>query len=441
MRQCQLFLVVLVQIVPGLMFSAEGPAKIDCERVVKAAVEHSVILGVSGQELRAVKARGRQVIAQGLPSLDLEVRAGRYQGLEDIVLGQLTIPFVENRYSVAASILQPVYTGNRLSSLAQNSILQEKAAASVRDGVRADVVLQARMAYWGWAKAFQSLAVFDAAVARMAAHAADVGHMHEAGLLTDSELLATEVLVDRTQLALEQAQRQVERARLRIIFITGMELVSNSVPDCVMPDGVAEVPAEGGLLSIALNRRSERTARDIEVSATKELAKAARGALYPQAYLTARYEQANPNILSIPPVDEWKGDAFVGVSVSWNILDWGLTQAKAEEADSRIEQAQLRLRQQEEQIALEVKEDCIALRDALERVALSSKALKSASLSLDAARDLWKNGVARHADVLDAHARLTEVQFEAVVARADVILAGAALSHATGQSVLPVVER
>ncbi|MEI6807171.1 MAG: TolC family protein [bacterium] len=434
MKQCQLFLVVLLQIVPGLMFSAEEPATIDCEQIVRAAVEHSVILGVSDQELRAVKAKGRQVTAQGLPSLDLEIRAGRYQGLEDIVLGPVTIPFVENRYGVAASILQPVYTGNRLSSLAQNSILQEKAATSVRDGVRADVVLQARTAYWGWAKAFQSLSVLDAAVARMTEHAADVRHMNEAGLVTDSELLATEVLVDRTRLALEQAQRQVDRARVRIIFITGMELASNSVPDCVMPDGIAGIPEEGGLLGMALSQRPERTARDIEVSASKELAKAARGALYPQAYLTARYEQANPNLLNIPPVDEWKGDAFVGVSVSWNIFDWGFTQAKAEEADSRIAQAKLRLRQQEEQITLEVRENCIALRDALERVALSSKALKSASLSLDAARDLWKNGVARHAEVLDAHARLTEVQFEAVVARADVILARAALSHATGQT-------
>lgn len=441
MKRCLLLLIVPLQLSTGRTSSADGSAIIGCERVVRAAVEHSAALGIADWEFRALNARRAQVIAQGLPSLDVEVRAARYQGLEDVVLGQIMIPAIENRYSASVSLFQPVYTGGRLSGLNHGASLQEMAAASARDGVRADVVMQAIEAYWGWAKAFRALEVLNATVGRMAAHAADVHHMHEAGLVTDNEMLATDVLVDRTSLALEQAQRQVERAQARISFVAGMELVSNSVPERVAEDGDAGVPEESGLLDIALMNRPERAARNQEVNAAKELARAARGAFYPQAYLTARYEQANPNILYIPPVDEWKGDAFVGVSVSLNLLDWGLTRAKAGEADARTAQAQLRLRNQEEQIALEVREVRIALRDARERVKLSEKVLKSAGLNLESATDLWKNGVTRHSEVLDAHSRLTEAQFEAAVARTDVALARAALAHAVGKTVLPADKR
>lgn len=430
--------IVVLDVVPQRASAGGDAVTIGSERVVRAAITNNALIGLSDQEFLALQARRRQVVAQGLPSIDLECRAGRYQGLEDVVLGQITIPAVENRYSASASLMQPLYTGGRLVSLRRGAGLQEKASASVRDGVRADVVLQTLAAYWGWAKAVQALDVVSAAVGRTTAHAADVRNMHQAGIVTDNEMLATDVLVDRIRLALEQTQRQVEHARAQLSFLTGMNLDSNSIPERVTASGGGEIPDENSLIDTASRNRPEREARDLEASATKELAKAARGAFYPQVYLTARYEQANPNLLYIPPMEKWNGDGFVGISVSWNLFDWGLTRAKSDEADARVVQAQLRLRYQEEQIALEVKDSRIALRDALERIELSARVLKSSERNLETATDLWKNGVTRHSDVLDAHSKLTEAQYESVVAQADVALARASLAHAVGQTVLPV---
>lgn len=441
MKQHLILPVALLQILSGTVLAVDGPETISSERIVRAAVEHSAAIGMADQELRAMKAKGRQAIAQGLPSLDIDARVARYEGLEDIVLGSIIIPSIENRYSVTASLLQPVYTGGRLSSLRRCADLQKEAAASSGEGIRADVVFQALAAYWNWAKAFRALDVLESAVRRMTAHAVDIHHMKEAGIVTDNEVLATDVLVERTRLALEQVARQVDHGRAQICFLTGIELATNAEPERITLDGEAGVPPETGLLDTALKSRPERATRGMEVKAAGELAKAARGAFYPHVYLSLRYEQANPNILYIPPIEEWKGDAFAGVTVSWNILDWGLTRARAEEADSRTAQAELRLRLQEERIALDVKEARIALRDALERVELSAKVQKSAQLNLDAATDLWKNGVARHSEVLDAHARLTEAQHESCVAHADLLLARAALAHAVGKTVVPAAGR
>ncbi|MEI6969911.1 MAG: TolC family protein [bacterium] len=428
---------ILLHFVPGTAVPADEPPAVGSDMIVKAAVGHSLAIGTADQEVRAARARGRQATAYGLPSLDLEARAMRYEGLEDVQLGMIVIPAIEQRYGAAVSLLQPVYTGNRLAGLRRSAGLQEQAVVAARDGVRADVVLQALSAYWNWAKAYRARDVLEAAVRRMTAHAADIHNMREAGLVTDNDALATDVLVDRTRLALEQVQRQAEYARAQIWRLTGIELATNAVPEPIAADVAGEAPDEKLLRDTALTNRPECAARGRELDAAVETARAARGALQPQVYLAARYEYANPNMLYIPPAEEWKGDAFAGVTVAWNLLDWGLARAKAEEADARAAQAELRRRQQEEQVTLDVKESLIALRDALERVQLSARARKSAELNLESATELWKNGIVRNSDVLDAHARLTDAQNESAVAQADLALARAALTHAAGQTVVP----
>ena len=267
----------------------------------------------------------------------------------------------------------------------------------------------------------------QAAVDRTEAHAVDMRNQFEAGMITDNDLLATEVQLDQTRLFLEDAQNRVAIMRSRVEFLTGDPLPENAVPD--------KAVISPGLTSIGTNaavNRPEAAARSFDVKASKAQLRGVRSDFYPQIALSARYEQANPNMLDFPPVDEWKDDAFAGVTLSWNLLDWGLTRAKVAEAAAQAEQARLRLSQVEEQISLQVREAQINLQDAVSRVAVAERAGKSAERNLQAATDLWHNGLARHSDVLDAMAQLTDSQYQLTAAQADVLLARAALDHATG---------
>jgi len=160
--------------------------------------------------------------------------------------------------------------------------------------------------------------------------------------------------------------------------------------------------------------------------------KATRAAYFPQVSLQARYEQARPNLLNIPPEDRWAGDAFVGVLLNWSVFDFGLTKARVREAEARLAQAELLAAEQEERVVLDVRDARIAVLDAVDRLEVATRVTRSAERNLRAATDLWKNGMARHADVLDAHAQLTDAEHQVVSARADVIIARAAVDRATG---------
>jgi outer membrane protein TolC len=266
----------------------------------------------------------------------------------------------------------------------------------------------------------------------MQAHAADMNNLRDAGLVTDNDALATEVLADRIRLRLEEARGQVDVCRAYMAFLTGHALADGAVPKQAEAPPALSIPAETELLATAKCKRPDRATRELETKASESLARASRGGLRPQALLAAQYEYASPNSLDMPPVSEWKDDMYAGVAVSWNLLDWGLSRAKADEADARFAQAQLRLQQADEQIALEVREAGINLKNAIDRVAVVERAQKSAGRNLDSVTDLWKNGLARHSEVLDAHSKLTDTQTELAAALADIALARAALDHAVG---------
>ena len=401
--------------------------------IVDRALAHSLQLQAADQEVNAASARKAQAHGQALPSLDVKAQAVHYEGLESAVLGpELVIPDIQDRYSASLGLTQPLFTGGRITQQRRGAAFQEDSLRAQRQRMGADLVLQALAACWNWSKAVYSTEALQSAVTRMEAHADDMRSLQKAGLATDNETLATDVLLDQTRLRLEEGRRRVDLARARIALLTGSELVESAAPQRPVIPGDVSVPAEGPALQAAFTNRPDLMAGRLEIRAAEALVRAARAESYPQVLLTGRYEQARPNVLDFPPSDEWKDDAYIGVLLAWNVWDWGIARAKTAEAAARAAQAKLRLGQTEEEITLEVREARINLQDGLDRVTTAKRVEQSAHRNLEAATAQSKSGLARHSEVLDAQAQLTDAQYQRIVAEADVLLSRAALLHAEG---------
>lgn len=412
---------------------AWGEIVLTPQQVVQEAVAHSPRLRALDREVEAATARTQQADVQNLPTLAGTAQASHYAGLGDSAFGPFVIPFIEDQYRAAVTVNQPLYTGGRITRQKEIAGYQQAAAGHTRRGAEADLVLQALAAYWNWSKAFHATESLNAAVDRMEAHAQDMRNLWGAGLATENETLATDVSLDQTRLRLEEAQRSIEVMLARISFLTGQPPAADLVPAKVIPQADLNVPDETELLGAAQAHREERAARVLEARAAKSRVQATQADYAPQVSAMVRYEQARPNLLQIPPEDKWREDTFFGVTLSWMLFDWGHRRARVAEASARSAQARLQVEQVVEQISLEVREARINLRDARARVTVASRAEHSAERNLAAATNLWKNGLARHSDVLDAHNQLTSAQYEAIVASTDLELARASLDHATGR--------
>ncbi len=435
MKTQSFLIVAAILISAGPGSAGESGSIVPCRQIVNDALAHSIQLQMTEQEVHAADARQAQAKAQGWAVLDVQAAASHYEGLEQSMLGpQLIIPLIDDRYNASIGLTQPVFTGGRIHAQKTGADFQKKAADHSQAAATADLILQAQTVYWNWAKAFHSVEVFKDALKRIEAHTADVRNQRDAGMATDNDKLAAEVLLDQTRLRLEEASRRVEMARAQIAFLTGYELKTEAAPEQAIPKTQGPISTERALVQTAVANREETSARQLETKASEAMVKAARADAKPQLFLSARYEQARPNMLDFPPADEWKDDWFAGVAMTWTLFDWGLVQARAREASARLAQARLRQQLQDEQITLEVKEARINLQNAIDRMGVTEHAENSARQNLATATDLWKNGMARHSDVLDAQAELTDAENERILARVDSVLADAALDHAVGST-------
>lgn len=427
-------LILLLFLGPILAGLAQEPALvIEPELVVSNTLAYSRQIKTADLDIQAAEARQKQAQAQALPKLSADSKASWYTGLKDSSFGPaFTIPAIEDRYGAGVSINQPAYTGGRITSQKQGATFQKQAALSNRDATEADLRYRALSAYWSWSKAYYGVETLQASVQRTEALSKETRDRLGAGMATENDALSTEVLLDQTRLQLAAARRGVQLALSTLTFLTGRDFPSNSLPRqaAVVPEPV--LAAEPALIAGALKNRPELEASRLDAKAAETAVKTARSEYYPQLGLTARYEEARPNQMIIPPQDQWDGDGFAGITLNWSLFDWGLTRAKVKEASTRTAQAQLRRDQWQDQIIWETRQARINLVDAQERVVVANRAEASARKNLESATALFKNGLLRYSEMLDANAKLTVAQNEAIATRADAILARAALEHAIG---------
>ncbi|MCX7872780.1 MAG: TolC family protein [Verrucomicrobiae bacterium] len=406
---------------------------VSLQGIVELALKHNIKLKSLSREEKAAEAVVEQTRAQRLPLFSVDAKSTHYTGLTSFEIRPMfTIPEIANRYNTGASISQPLYTGGRLRSMRQGAELAMRSVGADQKAAESTAILDSITAYWNWSKAYYQLETLNSAIKRMEAHVKDMQNLKNAGMATENELLSTEVLFEQTKQRYEEALRRLDLVRAWIEFLTGEKTPLNWIPAKPMISTNISVPAEQELIATALKMRNERAAQILRVQAMEEKIKTAESEYYPQVSLVARYEQARPNLMNFPLRDRWQDDAFAGVVVTWNIFDWGLRSAKVREATARRDQTHLALEQLDDQIFYETRAARIKLLDAINRLAVSQRILEKATTNFSVANDLWKNGLARHSDVLDAHAQLTDAQFSGVSDSADIEIAKAQLEYAIG---------
>jgi len=435
MRTQQILMLILaLSLTRTTARAADSGPIVSPQQIVSEALAHSHKLQSAGIESQLMQARKNQAVSRSLPSLKIAASANSYNGLQDSAMGSFVFPAIEDRYSLQAELSQTVFTAGRISGARKAADFDRRAAESALRSTDADLRLQALTAYWSWSKAHFALAATQAAVKRVESHNRDVKNQKDSGMATESDALSAEVLMDQTILRKQDAQRNLDLARATTAFMVGRELAADAIPQkpnaatLSAIQAVKEVPA----IEAAMTNRPERLRAEMAVRSAHEQVVVNRSAYYPQLSLVARYEQARPNNLFFPPVDEWNDDTFVGAVAAWNLFEGGLTRAKVVEAASREKQARLQAEEVTEAIALEVKQARIRLDAAIARLAVSQRAEKSAERNLEVTRNQWISGTTRHSDVLDAESKYADAQYESVVSAGDAVLAKASMDHAMG---------
>ncbi|MBW2463873.1 MAG: TolC family protein [Deltaproteobacteria bacterium] len=300
------------------------------------------------------------------------------------------------------------------------------------DSDRANVDLRAREAWYAHVRAQATLAVALAAQRQTEANRQQVEALVRAGVSPRVDLMRVEAQNASARVGVARSQgavlvtAHVVRTLMHGEPGTGLIPVGENLA-AGLPE-VTESRAE--LVSQALDSRAEMLALRRLVGAREDLQSVQGGTRWPQIFIQAAIDYANPNQRVFPQTEQWNASWTVGAVVQYTLHQTLVGNETHARAEANTDQARA---------------DVLALRDAItievdqayENFRASKTAIQAAGAGLQASEEAYRvrqeelaAGTAVARDLVDAEADLTNARINLVDSIIDLRVAHAQLRRA-----------
>ncbi len=439
---------LIILLVPLAARAQKRPLSLD--EAISTGLEASPGLHASQMKVESSAAKTREVSAGRLPAIKAGAGYQRLSFVPPFVLAPPVTPArvlvsenFPNSWALRASVQQPLFTGFRLEAGTESARLLEKSAGLDLEKDRSDFVFAVKNAYWGLAQAREFESVVGETIRQVREHLKDVRAFFGQGLLTKNEVLRTEIQLSNAELLAIDARNAVEVARTSLNSLIGLP-VETEIELTTSPESLAArapEPERGGedaaaaraLIDTALAGRPDIKSAEFRIRASEAGVKAARSGWYPQVGLFGNVYYLRPNPRIMPAQDSFYTTWDIGVSITFDLWNWGQTRSQTEQAKAQAAQAQDARKLLGDQVVLEVTQSRLALAQARDKIKVAGEAVGQAEENLRMIRDRFRQGVALNADVLDAEVFLLQAKTARTRATIDSVLAQARLEKALGR--------
>jgi outer membrane protein len=330
-----------------------------------------------------------------------------------------------------ASLTQPLFTGFALTTRVKMADLGIEMAAVQRAQAEADVVKQAKLAFFDVLMAERLLGTARNAETTLEAHVADARQFYDQGLIAYNDLLQSEVaLADAIQKrTLAEAGLEMAAAALNTVIGLGLDTQVALVPVDVLPP----VPVTlSTLINTAESRRPELRQLELSLAKLDAGARLAASAYYPTVALVGRYEQDGDNFRATENDFRNSYNTTLALQAQWTFFEWGKTRAEVAKLRRDHEALTAKSDGVRDSIRLEVKNARVNLGVALANIQTAQTALVQADENLRITRLRFQQQVASTTEVLDATVAQSQAQTNFHAARYNALKAEAELERAVG---------
>lgn len=414
---------------------ASTPRQLTMAAAIDAALSHNPQLAIEAENIVVAQARATADSKLRLPLLGVKAnvlfwdRAIVADFGDDI--GKITI---RDRVTgtLDVSVSQPLSGALVIGKLVDRDRAATEASRAQRDGVRVDIAYQTAEAYLG---ALQARTLGQIAQSTLQLLDADLQHakiLLQAGTLQQVDVLRLDAERARIEQQLLQAETTALAARRRLALLLGLPdgtelaLVDIDTTPPVLPW------TEDQAVALARRDRSEARVADANRQAAELGIAVARANYFPSISLLAIYSHA----LNAGSFGSAADSAYIGVSLDWNLWDWGKRSAEVDGSRALSRQAQLSQTAVADQIAVDARTRWQAARTAQATLAVTARGQAAAVEAQRLQATRFAHGAATTVEVLDAETALANAQSQAAIARYQYLVAWMALSRAAGS--LPV---
>lgn len=408
---------------------------------LEIGLQNSKDLKISRSKLNYANSKLSEINSQFLPQFKL---LGNYTRLSDnIPPFEVTMPFSPNPIRISEPILnnytfkfgfsQPLFTGFKLQSLRSSAELNLNASEQDYSKEGNEAAFNIYSAYWNYYKTDEIKKVIAQTLHQIENHLKDTRNFFENGLISKNDMLKLEVQYSNTKLMLIEAENNLELARIAFNRAIGIELTSQTKVAASEQSLNYEKYQLADIIDEAQNNRKELKSLSYRFEASKEGVSAAKSNWLPSIYLTGNYYYSNPNPRFQPAKDEFNSNWDVGVTLSWDVWNWGMTSSQISQAEQTKIQLETNLDQLKENIQMEVYSNYLNLIKTEEKVKVNKEALDQSLENYRITSEKYNTQLATSTDLIDSETLKLQAETNLKTAEVDFQIAKVKLEKSLGR--------
>lgn len=417
--------------------------KLTLQESIELGLQNSKDLKISQSILKSSDAKVSEVNSMFLPQLKF---MANYTRLSDNVPAfEVTTPFspvpikisdpVLDNYNLRLSLQQPLFTGFKLLSSKKAAEYNFNAAEAEYSKEMNEAALNIHNAFWNYYRAEEVRNLLEKSLGQIENHLKDTKNFLENGLVTQNDYLKLQVQYSNTKLQLIEAENNLVIARAIFNKSVGLPLESKteiSVVEIKVQNSVYDFEE---LLKEAKQSRNEIQSLSFRLKAAEENTASAQSGWLPSIYLTGNYYYSNPNARFQPLANQWNDTWDVGLTLNWDIWDWGLTSSKKTQAEELSVQTQASLEKLNDNIEVEVYQSYLNLMKSKEKVEVSKLSLEQASENYRITSEKYIEQLATSSDLIDAEVSELQAATNLTSSLIEFNLANVRLEKAVGRRI------
>lgn len=442
--------------------AAQSPAADTIRLSIQEAVSNGLKVAdeVRLSAARADIAGGQFGIARGsmLPTLRMNMSFGRtYSSSRSLALNPVFNQ--TNNYTATVNFSQPLFQGGRLFNSARSAYDLAQASDLDAQEERALFTVQVQRAYLNALLAERLVELQETNLSLATSRLTQVQQFQTAGRLSQYDVLRAKVERANIEPFAIQARSELELTHLELKRLLNLPLERPLVLTSTIDPTAASILVAAFLDSATVPKRAALRSAELTAKARHMTVRAAWADLMPSvtAFIQAGFGAFPPQGYGIPTTrgtlelancaasataptrpcqnGGWFNDANMGVNLTWNLFDGFRAPSGLEVAKAQTRVADIELRQQQEQVSVEVARARSELRRAKavfdgrrETSSEANEAFRLASLR-------FTRGLSTQLEVSDAQLALLTAEGSEARATYDLYLATAELARALGRPI------
>jgi outer membrane protein TolC len=422
--------------------SAAQEAKLTLKESIETGFKNSKELIISRSKIIGSEAKIDEINSQFLPQLKF---SANYTRLSDVPPFKISVPFspqpitvsevILNNYSFRVTAQQQVFTGFRLESLRNSARYNKDAFVEELNREKNELAMNIHTAFWNYNRAKLYVKLTGEFLQQIEKHAEDTRNFVSQGLATRNDLL--KLLVQQSNIKLQQIEANNNLNITRIAFNKSLGIPLDRATE-IEEEEIQLIEQKqdiNDLITEAKNNRSELKSIDLRVKAGTENVDAVNSTWYPSVFLTGNYNFSRPNQRYQPPLDEFKGTWDLGITLSWDIWNWGNTSSQTAQVEQIVIQSQTSREQIKDAIELEVSQNYLTLMYSIERAGVTKTAIEQAEENYRTTLEKYNVQLAPSSELVDAETSLLQAKTNYINALIDYQLSKIKLNKSLGRAI------